>query len=59
MVSASYLAKYFRNIFIFCINLDIDEVLLLDKNKGLKINSLELFPLLILEKHFIFCFLSC
>ena len=38
--SASYLTKYsLRNLFIFCINVDIDKMLLSDKNKGLGINS--------------------
>ena len=39
-----------RNLFIFCIKVDIDEILLLEKNKGLGINCLELFPFVILEK---------
>ena len=33
----------FRNRFIFCTNVDIDEVLLLYKNKGLRINSFGFF----------------
>ena len=42
------LLNNFRNLFIFCINIDIDEVLLSDKNKGIVI-SLELFLFVILE----------
>ena len=39
LISASFnLLNNYRNI-IFCINIDIDEVLLLDKNKDLGINS--------------------
>ena len=37
------LLNNFRNLFIFCINFDIDEVLLLDKNKDLGINSFRVF----------------
>ena len=35
----------FRNFFIFCINIDIDDFLLLDKNKGLGINSFTIVSL--------------
>ena len=45
LVSASY-ASYLlvllynlRNLFIFCINVDIEEILLLDKNNSTGINS--------------------
>ena len=47
----------FRNLFIFCVNIDIDELLLLDKNKNLGLISLESFPILILEKLFWFIIL--
>ena len=54
------LLNNFRNLFTFCIKVDIDEVSLLDKNKGLKVIPLELFPFVILEKAFKFLlFLSC
>ena len=43
------LLNNFRNLFTFCINVDIDEVLLLDKKKGLELIPLELFPFVILE----------
>ena len=32
-------------LFIFCINVDIDELLLIDKNKGLGINSFRVISL--------------
>ena len=48
------LLNNFRNLFTFCIKVDIDEVSLLDKNKGLDVISLELFPFVILEKVFKF-----
>ena len=35
LVSASNLANNFKNLFTFCVNFDIDEFLLLDKNKDL------------------------
>ena len=35
-----------RNIFIFCINVEFDEMLLLDKNEGIEIDSLRVFPFL-------------
>ena len=38
------------NLFVFCINVVIDEVLLLDKNKGLGVNSFRVIPRVILEK---------
>ena len=47
----------FRILFIFCINIDIDDVLLLDINKGLGFIPIELFPLVILEKVFWFLLL--
>ena len=34
-----------RNLFIFCTDVDIDEVLLLDKNKGLGIDTLRVISL--------------
>ena len=43
------LLNNFRNLFIICTNVDIDKVFLLDKNKGLGIIPLELFPFVILE----------
>ena len=46
------LLKNFKNLFIFCINIDIDELLLLDKKKHLGLKSLELFLFVILEKLF-------
>ena len=39
-----------RNLFIFCINVDIDEMLLLDKNMGQRIHSLRDFFFILLEK---------
>ena len=33
------LLNNFKNLFIFCKNIDIDVVLLLDKNKGLGFNA--------------------
>ena len=33
------LLNSFRDLFIFCINVDIDELLLLDKSKDLGVNS--------------------
>ena len=40
LVSASYiLLNNLRKVFIFCINVVIDKMLLLDKNKGLGVNS--------------------
>ena len=47
LVSASYLAKL-RNRSYFCINVDTDKMLL-EKNKGLGVNSFSYFPLLILK----------
>ena len=38
------LLNNFRNLFIFCINIDIDEVLLLDKNKDLGLIFYSHFP---------------
>ena len=35
----------FRNLFIFCINIDIDKMLLIDKNKGLGFNSFRVISL--------------
>ena len=40
----------FRNHFVFCINVDIDVVLLLDKKKGLGLIILQLFSFHIIEK---------
>ena len=40
------------HLFTFCINLDINEVLLLDKSKGLEVIPLELFPFVFFEKAF-------
>ena len=37
--SASLLLSSLRNLFIFCINVDIDKMLLSDKIKGLGVNS--------------------
>ena len=34
-----------RNLFIFCINVDIDKMLLLHKNKGLEANFFEVISL--------------
>ena len=51
------LLNNFRDLFIFCINIDIDELLLSDKNKGLGVNFLELFPFIIIEKVFWFLLL--
>ena len=58
MVSTSYLVKNFRILFIFCVIVDIGEVLLLEKirtNKGLIL--LELFSFVIHEKAFWFLLL--
>ena len=49
LVSVLVLFNNFSNIFIFCINIDIDEVLLLEKNKGLGLIPLQLFPFVILD----------
>ena len=40
LVSDSCLAKYWRNLFVFCIKVEIDEMLLLVKNNGLGVNFL-------------------
>ena len=34
-----------RNLFMFCINVDIDETLLLEKNNGLGLNSFRVISL--------------
>ena len=39
-----------RFLFIFCINVDIDEMLLLEKKKDLGLIPLELFLFVLLEK---------
>ena len=39
-------------LFIFCINVDIDQMLLLDKNKGLGINSFIVISLWISWNYF-------
>ena len=39
----------FKNLFLFYINIDIDEVLLVDKNKALGSIPLAFFPFVILE----------
>ena len=39
------LLNNFRDLFIFCINVDIDKILLLDKNKGLGIKSFRVISL--------------
>ena len=39
-----------RNLFIFCINVDIDEVLLFIQIRAKRLIPLELFPFVILEK---------
>ena len=49
-VSASYLANNLEFFFIFCIHIDIDEVLLQHKYKGLGFIPLELCSFIILEK---------
>ena len=46
------LLNNFRNFFMFCINLDIDEVLLLDQKRPRDNSFIELFPFVILEKAF-------
>ena len=49
-----------RILFIFCINVDIDKMLLLDKNKGIGINSFRVIPLCnFLKRRFGFCFIAC
>ena len=57
LVSFFILLNNFRNLFIFCINFDIDKALLTDKNKGLGFIALELFPFVILKKAFWFLLL--
>ena len=51
------LLNNFRIHFIFCINVDIDKVLLLDKNKDLEVNSFRVFSFVILEEVFWFLLL--
>ena len=51
-----FLLNNLGTLLIFCINVDIDKMLLLHKNKGLWVNS---FPFVILEKALGFCFLPC
>ena len=46
-----------EEVFIFCIKVDIDELLMLNKNKGLGVNSLRVISLYILEKVFWFLLL--
>ena len=51
------LLNNFRNLFIFCIKVDIDEMLLLDKIRAYGLITLELFSFVILEKAFMFLLL--
>ena len=46
----------FRILFIFCINVNVDELLLLDKNKTKGLVSLEFYPLYFLKSCFIILF---
>ena len=39
------LLNNFRDLFIFCINVDIDELLMTDKNRGLGVNSFRVISL--------------
>ena len=39
------LLNNFRNLFIFCINVDIGKMLLMHKNKGQEINSVRVISL--------------
>ena len=52
------LLNNFRNLFIFCIYIDIEEVLLLDKNNCVVVNSfIVVYLFVILEKQFRFLLL--
>ena len=42
---------------MFCINIDIDKMLLIDKNKDLGFNLFSYFPLKFLKRYFGFCLL--
>ena len=64
------LLNNFRDLFIFCINVDTDEIFLLEKNKGLWVNFFRviflfyskkgiLFMLLILINNFRDLFIFC
>ena len=48
-----------RNLFVFCITVDIDKLLLLHKHKGLGLIFWSYFPSKLLKRRFGFCFLSC
>ena len=58
LVSASYLLNDLRNVFILCINIDVDKMLLLDKNQEFGVNYYRVFPFVILEKTFWFLLLT-